>query len=317
MELLRGGMARRASAIASFGRWRRVVAASAVAALLVWSSPLRAQLPGLSVDLQVVSGFAVRAPGLLPLSGYEVHYRYEAPDEQEASLVRAAREAEFDTITINAPGGEIDEIRFFRADEPYALVIRPVAGVPFGSWDAPGGRLAPTPPSQEEVHRRFALAADLFGKAREALGLKDFRGGRSGTVALQLRGVEDLLLRSLGPETDYEYRFYGLGQEGMLEDLRVDAAGARYDIEWGPDRLAIRRESTAADGVQVVAELSIGGGAWQGSVQVRRPGTGQATEQITRVAAEQLLGEGLTHVRAARSRLQITFGRDAGSIRLP
>lgn len=279
---------------------------------------MRAQVPALLVDLQVVSGFAVRAPGLLPLSGYEVHYSYEAPEQQEASLVRAAREAEFDTITVNAPGGEIDEIRFSRADEPYALVIRPIAGVPVGSWDAPAGsRLAPAPPPEEEVRRRFALAADLFGKARESLGLKGFRGGRSGTVTLQLRGVEDLLLRSLGPEAGYEHRFSGLGQEGMLEDLEVDVAGARYAIEWGPARLVIRRESTTADGVQTVAELAIEGGTWQGSVQIRRPGTGQATEPMARAAAEQLLAEGLAHVRAARSRLRITFGRDVDSVRLP
>ncbi len=185
-------------------------------------------------------------------------------------MVRAAREAEFDTISLNAPGGEIAEVRFFRTDEPHALVVRHAAGALVGSWDAPGGGPAPTPPPQEEVRRRFALAADLFVKAREALGLKDFRGGRSGTVTLQLRGVEDLLPQSLGPEADYEYRFYGLGQKGRLEDLRVDAVGARYHIEWGSE-----------------------------------------------LAAEQLLGEGLAHVRAARSRLQITFGRDAGSIRLP
>ncbi|MDQ7849177.1 MAG: hypothetical protein QN152_12070 [Armatimonadota bacterium] len=288
------------------------------AALLAWSHPLQAQLPGLPVDLQVVSGFALRAPRLLPLSGYEVHYSYEAPEQQEASFARAAPQAEFDTITVKAPAGEIDEVRFSRADEPYALIIRPIAGAPVGSWDAPaGGRLVPAPPPEGEVRRRFALAAGLFGQAREALGLKAFRGGPSGTVTLQLRGVEDLLLRSPGPEADYEYRFFGLGQEGMLEDLRAEVPGARYAIEYGPARLAIRRESAAADGTQAVAELAVEGGAWQGSVQIRRPGTGQTTEPMARAAAEQLLAEGLSHLRAARTRVQITFGRDLGAVRLP
>jgi len=38
---------------------------------------------------------------------------------------------------------------------------------------------------------------------------------------------------------------------------------------------------------------------------------------MARVAAEVLLAEGLAHLRTARSRLQITFGRDLGAIRLP
>jgi hypothetical protein len=315
MEPLGGGMAR---VMVLFIRRRWIVTAGVAAALLAWGPPVQAQMLRLPVDLQVVSAFAVRAPRLLPLSGYEVHYVYEAPEQQEASLVRAAREAEFDTITVNAPGGEIDEVRFSRADEPYALVIRPTAGTPVGSWDAPGaGGLAPAPPAEEEVRRRFALAADLFGRAREALGLKAFRGGRSGTVTLQLDGVDDLLLRSPGAEADYEYWFRGLGQEQMVEDLQVDAAGARYAIEWGPVRLAIRRESTAADGVRMVAELAIEGSTWQGSVEVRRPGRGPVSEPMARVAAEVLLAEGLAHLRTARSRLQITFGRDLGAIRLP
>jgi len=191
------------------------------------------------------------------------------------------------------------------------MVIHHIAGTLTGVWDAPPTeRTLPAPPADAEGRRRFTLATELFAAAQETLGLKDFKGSQTGTVTLQLAGVEDLVLRSKGTDADYEYTFFALVQEGMIEELKVEVSGATFTIEAGPGRLLVHRQSTTADGQRTTSELIIEGNTWQGTQEIRRPGERPTSRSLTRAEAEQVLSEGLGHLRAARSHFGITFGRD-------
>ncbi len=290
----------------------------AIAWLLFLLFPVWAQVVTLRLDLAGTSAFHVRHPTLLARQGYGVNYSFEAPDAQEVSFHRATPQAEFDTITLEAAAGEIIEVRFSKPDERFSMIIHQIAGSLLGVWNAPPTeKTLPAPPVDAEVRRRFALTTELFAAAREALGLKDFRGGQTGTVTLQLGGVEDLVLRSGGADVEYEYTFFALAQDAMVEELKVAVSGATFTVEVGSGRLLVQRQSTTADGQRTIAHLSIEGGSWQGVQEIRRPGERPTSTDLTRAEAEQLLREGLSHLRAARNHFGVTFGRDLAAYRLP
>jgi len=94
-------------------------------------------------------------------------------------------------------------------------------------------------------------------------------------------------------------------------------SGATFTVEVGSGRLLVQRQSTTADGQRTIAHLSIEGGSWQGVQEIRRPGERPTSTDLTRAEAEQLLREGLSHLRAARNHFGVTFGRDLAAYRLP
>lgn len=264
----------------------------------------------------MVTDFTVRHPTLLARLGYGVHYSYAAPDAEVVSFSRASPQAEFEEIAIQAAAGEIREIRFTKASDPFALIVHVIAGTLTGTWDAPAGEpRAPLLPPNEEVRRRFALASEGFSVTREALGLKDFRG-RDGAVTLQLAGVEDLTVRARFPDADYDYKVFALAQETMVEELTVQAGPAAMVIEVAAGRLTIERQSTTPDGQRTFAVLMLEGGTWSGTIETRRPGAPPGRQDLTRGEADQIFNEALGHLRAARARFGIGFGRDLAAFRI-
>ncbi len=215
---------------------------------------------------------------------------------------------------MEARAGEITEVRMSKAGEPWALVAHIIAGVVVVAWDAPSAeKVPPAPPAEPEARRRFPTAADLFAKAREAFGLKDFRGTEQGMRTLNLEGVEDLILRSAGPAADYDYTFFGLAREDLVEELEVEVTGAAFLVELGPGGAFVQRRTVAADGRRMTVELVIETGAWQGAEETRPGGR----RELTRAEAEQFLAEALEYVRAVRSYFGIAFGRDLAPHRIP
>lgn len=296
----------------------RILAATAVYGVSLLSVAVFAQTLSLRIDLARTSVFVVRHPMLLARDGYGVTYQFAAPDEQEVTFPRATPQAEFDEIVVVMIGGEINEVRTSKVGEPSSLIIRPGTAGPVAIWDLPLylPMTPPAPPGQE-VQRRFTLATSLFAKGAEALGLKGLKGGEAGAVTLQLGGVEDLLLRSHGAAALYDYTFFALAKENMVEELRAEATAATLTIEVGPGRVRVGHEATAPDGQRITSELIIEGTVWSGSRETRRPGERPMIRDLMRSEAEQLLAEGLRQLREARLHFSIPFGRDLTSYRLP
>ncbi len=283
--------------------------------LLAQSAP--GQTLSLRLDLAGTARLVVFHPTLLSGDDYGATYVLDVPAEQTATFVRATPQAEFEQIVVETEHGEIREVRTSKVGEPSALIIRPGTADLTAAWDLPVYISIPPAPTAAEVRRRFALAAGLFVKAQEALGLKDFKGGETGTIAVNLAGVEDLSLRSRATGAVYDYTFFALGHENMVEELKVEAAAGTWTVEVGPESVTVQQEATTPDGQRVVLELMLTGTAWQGSRTAQRPGERPAAGELARPEAERLLAEGLAHLRDARRHFSITFGRDLAAHRLP
>lgn len=267
-------------------------------------------------DLAKLAKVIIYHPTLLQSDGYGVTYIFEAPDQQTATFFSAGTSAEFDEIAVDVDRGDVAEVRTSKTGEPSALIIRHGQTGLVAIWDLSAMDKIPPSPSDQEVRRRFELGVSLFNKTQDALGLKNFKGGETGTIDIRLDGVEDLTLVSRGAENLFTYTFTDLGQEGMIEDLIAESTSTTITISVSPDRIVVERRDSS-DGRKVVAELTMAGTTWRASRETSEPGGRTAREDLTRADAERLLADGLRELEQARRYLGIPFGRSVSGITLP
>ena len=267
--------------------------------------------PALRLDLTRVASVIVYHPTLLAADGYFVTYRLDVPGEQYVELTRAAQRAEFEVIEVWVDTSGVREVWITKEGDPTALTIFRVAGGVIGSWHLAGPRTPPVPP-EAEVRRRFSVAAELFGKTQQGLGLAGFKGGDAGTITLNLAGAENLFLESRGASVTYDYRLYALNTYDLSEELKAEETSeGELILELGRDRIRVVRQTGPA-AARVRTELLAEGQGWEADEQ-----SAGGRRTLARSEAEVLLRGALEVLSAARQHFGIGFGRDLSTVRLP